>query len=109
MLKYPGIQPECPLSDQEWQAKQKQVLTSSKWGSDIELQLMAIGLKKDILVITDSSVGNVFARRFLYHPPPVPKMKGGVFIPLSSDELCSEHSTQLQNSLIVVYNGTQWQ
>ena len=38
---------------------------------------MAVGLKKDILVITDSSVGNVFARKFPYQPPPVPKMKEG--------------------------------
>ena len=108
MLNYPGIQLECSLSDQQNRSK-CDIECDSKWGGDIELRLMAVGLKKDILVITDSSVGNVFARRFLYHPPPVPKMKGGVFIPLSSDELCSEHSTQLQNSLIVVYNGTQWQ
>ena len=107
MLNYPAIQLECSLSDQDWQAKQQQVLTTSEWGGDIELRLMAVGLKKDILVITDSSVGNVFARKYPYQPPPVPKMKGGVFIPVSSDELCSsEQSKQLQNCLIVVYNGS---
>ena len=78
MLNYPAIQLECLLSDQDWQAKQQQVLITSEWGGDIELRLMAVGLKKDILVITDSSVGNVFARKFPYQPPPVPKMKGGV-------------------------------
>ena len=31
--------------------------------------------KKNILVITDSSVGNVFARKFIYQPPSVSKMK----------------------------------
>lgn len=107
MLNYPAIQLKCSLYDQDWQAKREQVLTTSEWGGDIELRLMAVGLKKDILVITDSSVGNVFARKFLYQPPPVPKMKEGIFIPVSSDELCSsEQSKQLQNCLIVVYNGS---
>ena len=107
MLNYPAIQLECSLSDQDWQAKQQHVLTTSEWSGDIELRLMAIGLKKDILVITDSSVGNAFARKFPHQPPPAPKMKGGVFIPVSSDELCSkEQLTQLQNCLIVVYNGS---
>ena len=76
MLNYPAIQLECSLSDQDWQAKQQHVLTTSEWGGDIELRLMAIGLKKDILVITDSSVGNAFARKFPHQPPPAPKMKG---------------------------------
>ena len=107
MLNYPDIQLECSLSDKDWKAKQQQVLTTSEWGGDIELRLMAVDLKRDILVITDSSVGRVFARKFPYQPPPVPKMKGGFFIPVSSDELCSsEQSTQLQNCLIVVYNGS---
>ena len=107
MLSYPAIQLECSLSDKDWKAKQQQVLTTSEWGGDIELRLMAVGLKRDILVITDSSVGSVFARKFPSQPPPVPKMKGGFFIPVSSGELCSsEQSTQSQNCLIVVYNGS---
>ena len=107
MLNYPAIQLECSLSDKDWKAKQQQVLTTSEWGGDIELRLMAVGLKRDILVITDSSVGSVFARKFPSQPPPVPKMKGGFFIPVSSGELCSsEQSTQSQNCLIVVYNGS---
>ena len=77
MLSYPAIQLECSLSDKDWKAKQQQVLTTSEWGGYIELQLMAFGLKRDILVITDSSVGSVFARKFPYQPPPVPKMKKG--------------------------------
>lgn len=107
MLNYPAIQVECSLSDQDWQAKQQQVLATSQWGGDIELRLMAVGLKRDILVITDSRVGNVFARIFPYQPPPLPKMNGGFFIPVSSDELCSsEQSVKLQNCLTVVYNGS---
>jgi len=79
MLNYPAIQLECSLSDQDRQAKQQHVLTNSEWGGDIELQLMVIGLKKDILVITDSSVGNVFVCKFPHQPPPAPKMKEILF------------------------------
>ena len=39
---------------------------------------MAIWLKKDIIVITDSIVGSVFVHQFPHQPPPIRKMKGGV-------------------------------
>ena len=32
MLNYPAIQLEYSLSDQDWQVKQQQVLTTSEWG-----------------------------------------------------------------------------
>ena len=105
MLNYPDIQLECSLSDQDWQAKQLQVLTTCEWGGDIELWLMAVGLKRDIIVFTDSNLGNVFARKFPHQPPPVPKMKGEIFIPVTSDELCSSNQS-IQNCLIIVYNGS---
>ena len=106
MLSYPAIQLECLLSDKDRKAKQQQVLTTSEWGGYIELRLMAFGLKRDILIITDSSVGSVFARKFPYYPPSVPKMKRGFFIPVSSNELCSSEQstvTKLCNCCV------QWQ
>ncbi|XP_065895687.1 deubiquitinase OTUD6B-like [Dysidea avara] len=107
MLNYPAIQLECSLSDQDWQAKRLQVLTTCEWGGDIELRLMAVGLKRDIIVVTDSNLGNVFARKVPHQPPTVPKMKGGIFIPVTSDEPCtSDQSTQIQNCFIIVYNGS---
>ena len=99
MLNY---QLECSLSDQDWQAKQLQVLTTCEWGGDIELRLMVVGLKRDIMVVTDSNLGNLFACKFPHQLPPVPKMTGGVFIPVTSDELCSsDQSTQLLCTMAV--------
>ena len=84
-LNCPAVQLEGNLSQQAWLDKQQQMLNKNEWGSDVELRLMAIGY---IIVITDS-VGSVFARKFPKEPPPIPKMKGGVFIPMTSSELCA--------------------
>ena len=62
MLNYPAVQLEGNLSQKAWLDKQ-QVLNKNEWGSDVELRLMAIGLKRNIIVITDSVV-SVFARKF---------------------------------------------
>jgi len=69
-------------------------LATSEWDGDIELKLMAVDLKREIIVITDSNLGDVFAHKYPHQPPPIPKMKGGIFISVTSDELCSsENST----------------
>ncbi|XP_065884579.1 uncharacterized protein [Dysidea avara] len=106
MLNYPTIQSEGSLSQVDWMDKQQAVLRDNKWGGDLEIRLMAIGLKKEVIVVTDSTVGNVFARKYPYQPPPVSKMKGGVFIPLTCDELCAQYdSLPCHNSLVLLYNG----
>ena len=79
MVTYSNVRLETSMSPTEWLEKQKQVLTPEKWGGDFELRLMAIGLKRDIIVITDSTTGSAFGRRFPKEPPPVEKMKGGCF------------------------------
>ena len=106
MLNYPTIQSEGSLSQVDWMDKQQAVLRDNEWGGDLEIRLMAIGLKKEVTVITDSTVGNVFARKYPHQPPPVSKMKGGVFIPLTCDELCAQYdSLSCHNSLVLLYNG----
>ena len=60
MLNCPAVQLEGNLSQQAWLDKQQQVLNKNEWGSDVDLRLMAIGLKRNIIVITDS-VGSVCA------------------------------------------------
>ena len=62
---------------------------------------MAIGLKRDIIVITDSTTGSVFGWRFPKEIPPVKKMKGGVFEPLTLQDL---YTNKNGNSLYVIYN-----
>ena len=68
--------------------KRKQIiLNSCEWGSDLEVQLLAIELKRDIVVLTSARDGGSYAHRFPYEPPPIPKMQGGIFIPISTNEL----------------------
>ena len=64
MLNYPTIQAKGSLSQVDWMDKQQAVLQDNEWGGDLEIQLMAIGLKKEVTVITESIVGNVFARKY---------------------------------------------
>jgi len=75
MLNYPAVQLESNLSRQAWLNKQQQVLNENEWGGDIELRLMAIGLKRNILVIANSPV-SVFGRKFPQEPPPIQKILG---------------------------------
>ena len=103
MLNYPIIQSEGSFSPADWTKKQQRVLQDNEWGGDLEIQLMAIGLKKEVIVITDSISRNVFAWKYYYLTSPVSKMKGGVFIPLTCDELCA--SSPFHDSLIILYNG----
>ena len=106
MLNYPTIQSEGSLSQADWMNKQQRVLQNNKWGGDLEIRLMAIGLKKEVTVITDSTVGNAFAWKYPYQPPPVSKMKGGLFTPLTCDELCAQYDLlPSHDSLIILYNG----
>jgi len=104
MLNYPAVQLESNLSQQAWLAKQQQILNKNEWGGDLELRLMAIGLKQSIVFITDSTV-SVFAHKFPQEPPPVSKMKGGIFIPVTAHELCASDNVA-KDSLIIVYNGS---
>ena len=48
---------------------------------------MAIGLNKNITVITDSESGKVFGRYFPSTPAFIPKMKGEVFKPLTYKDI----------------------
>jgi len=102
MLNYPANQSEGFFSKGEWMEKHQTVLQGNEWGGDLEIRSMAI---KEVTVITDS-VGDAFARKYPCQPPPVSKMKGGVFIPLSGDELCAQYNSLLcHNSLVLLYNG----
>jgi len=92
MLNYPYIQSEGSISQADWMDKQQTILRANEWGGDLEIRLMAIGLNKQVTLITDSSVGNVFAQKYPCH---VPKMKGGVFIPLTCDNLCTQYDSLL--------------
>ena len=59
-------------------------------GGDLELRLLAIGLQRDIVVITTATNGCTFARKFPSQPPPIHKMAGGIFVPLTAEMLCNQ-------------------
>ena len=53
MTKHPGvIEEEDGLSLVQWLQKTVLVTDPSSWGGDLELRLLAIGLSRDIVVIT---------------------------------------------------------
>ena len=54
MLNYPAVRLEAIMSQEEWLQKQKEIVIPTNWGGDLDVRLMAIGLKKNITVITDS-------------------------------------------------------
>ena len=66
-------------------------MQSTEWGGDLEVRLLAIGIGR-VVVITGSIDHDIFtsARKFPCHPPPVPKMKGGIFIPIELPELAAQ-------------------
>ena len=76
------------------------------WGGDTEVRLLAIGIKWDIVVVTAlNNQSGSFAQKFVCQPPPLPKMRGGVFVSLTAHELCSQWSTMKSRPLLIIYNG----
>jgi len=90
MLNYPAVRLESVLSEEEWLVKQKKVVQSANWGGDVEVQLMSMGLKRNIIsqFITTYSKNE----------------GGGVFLPLTYDDKRSTKDL-LYNSSYVIYNG----
>ena len=87
MVKYPDVCAEDGLTSTQWLQKKIVVQDPTEWGGDLELCLLVVGLKRDIVVITASdNCSCCYARRFPCQPPPIPKMRGGIFIPLTSHE-----------------------
>ena len=87
--------------------KKLRILQSNEWGGDLEVRLLAIAIGRDIVVITGTMNSNVFicARRFLCRPPPVPKMRGGIFIPVDIPELITQWKQYNPSPLLIIYNG----
>lgn len=104
MSEHPDVRLEEGLSVIQWLEKKQRVMDPAEWGGDMEVRLLAIGLQRDIMVITGSSVGS-YARKFLCQPPPVPKMSGGIFISLTCDDLCAQWQSVTPQPLVIIFNG----
>jgi len=66
---------------------------------------MAILDCRDIIVFTALLNGSTYARRYLSQPPPLPKMKEGVFILLTAKELYNQWKLWKPVPLLIIYNG----
>ena len=104
MSEHPDVRLEEGLSVVQWLEKKQRVMDPAEWGGDMEVRLLAIGLQRDIVVITSSSDGS-YARKFPCQPPPVPKMSGGIFIPLTCDDLCAQWQSVTPQPLVIIFNG----
>ena len=90
----------------QWLEKKQSVFDPSEWGGDLELRLLAIGLKRDIAVITSVQKGeSSFARRFPCEAKLSQKMRGGIFIPLTCYELFEWWQVTVPSPLLLIYNG----
>ena len=105
MQKYPEVRIEEGISQHQWEHKKLHILDQNEWGGDLEVRLLAIGINKEIVVIMGSGDTFTSARRFPCHPPPVPKMRGGIFIPLDIFELASQWTHYKPSPLLIIYNG----
>ena len=106
MHKHPSICSEGNFSKLEWLKRQQEILSADRWGGDLEIRLLAIGLHRDIVVITAASNGSTFTRLYPSKPPPLEKMRGGVFSPLSTEQLCNKWTTEKPAPLLLLYNGS---
>ena len=78
MLNHDDVRKESGLSVCQWKQKRQEIVKSGTWGGDTELRLLAIGIQRDIVVITAQiNHSYTFTRKFICQPPPVPKMRGG--------------------------------
>ena len=73
------------MSNLQWLHKQLEILKPDEWGGNLEVRLLAIGLQRDVIVLMVATNGSTFARKYPSQPPPVEKMTGGVFIPLTTE------------------------
>jgi len=105
MTKYSAIRTEDDLTVEKWLEEKLTIIQSSEWGGDLELWLLAIGIQRDIVVIISDYHNSYYARKFPCQPPPLPKMKGGIFIPLTGKELCKLWKSITPSPLVVSYNG----
>ena len=61
MLKHPSVRLETGVSNLQWLHKQLEILKPDTWGGNLEVRLLAIGLQRDVIVLTAVTNGSTFA------------------------------------------------
>ena len=102
MQKYPDVYIEDGTTQLQWEGKKIRIFQSTEWGGDLKVCLLAIGIGRDIVVVTGSGDTFTSAQKFPCHPPPVPKMRGGMYIPT---ELSAQWKNYKQSPLLITHNG----
>ena len=69
MINHPEVRAEDGLIKVQWLQKKMTILDPSEWDGDLELHLLAIGIKRDIVVITVSDNCGCYTRKFPCQPP----------------------------------------
>lgn len=104
MQKYSDVRVEDGMTLYQWEQKKVHIVRHAQWG-DLEIRLLVIGTQREIVVITASGNDFTSARRFPCHPPPIPKMRGGIFIPVDVAELSAQWKSYNPRPLLIIYNG----
>ena len=107
MEKYPHIQREDGLSDEQW-IKRKDVVQDKKrrvWGGDLEIRLLALGLKLDIVVITNETNGTSSARLYPAEAHPTGNMNGGIFFTVKTSKISEILQNRSNKYIVILYNG----
>ena len=104
MQQYPAVRQEDGISVLQWEKKKMEILQQSEWGGDLEVRLLAIAVGRDVVVITGSNDFK-YARKFPSKPPPLPKMRGGIFIPVEITDLLIHWEQYKPLPLLILYNG----
>ena len=105
MHQYPAVRQEDGIGVIQWERKKMKILQPNEWGGDLEVRLLAIAIGLHVIVIT-GSCDFKYARKFPCNPPPLPKMRGGIFIPVTITELLDQWEQYKPSPLLILYNGT---
>ena len=104
MHQYPAVHLEDGIDVIQWEKKKIRILQPNEWGGDLEVRLLAIAIGQDVIVITGSHDFK-YARKFPCNPPSLPKMRGGIFIPVEITELLDQWKQYKLSPLLILYNG----
>ena len=64
MSQHSSVRQEIDMSNLQWVHNQLETLKPSSWGGDLEVRLLAIGLQRDVVVVTATTNGFTFAHKY---------------------------------------------
>jgi len=80
----------------------KELISHDSWGDDLYVHLMAIGQQRDIISVSALHKGSSYARSC----SSLPKMKGGIFNLLKTEDLYNHWKLWKPAPLLIIYIAT---